>query len=53
MSDEEIKQHLIDHQFQISASDGILDIFKGVKQGIPLASADGRNGEIINKTENI
>ena len=25
----------------------------GVKQGIPLASADGRNGEIINKTENI
>ena len=27
MSDEEIKQYLIDHQFQISASDGILDIF--------------------------
>ena len=27
MTDEEIKQYLIDHQFQISASDGILDIF--------------------------
>ena len=27
MSDEEIKQYLIDRQFQISASDGILDIF--------------------------
>ena len=27
MSDEEIKQYLIDHQFQIPASDGILDIF--------------------------
>ena len=23
------------------------------RQGIPLALADGRNGEIINKTENI
>ena len=27
MTDEEIKQYLIDHQFQISASNGILDIF--------------------------
>ena len=27
MTDEEIKQYIIDHQFQISASDGILDIF--------------------------
>ena len=27
MSDEEIKQYLINRQFQISASDGILDIF--------------------------
>ena len=27
MTDEEIKQYLIDHQFQISAQDGILDIF--------------------------
>ena len=26
MTDEEIKQYLIDHQFQISASDGILDL---------------------------
>ena len=28
-------------------------MFKGIKQGIPLASVDVRNGEIINKTENI
>ena len=27
MTDEGIKQYLIDHQFQISASNGILDIF--------------------------
>ena len=27
MTDEEIKQYLIDHHFQISASDDILDIF--------------------------
>ena len=27
MTDEEIKQYLIDYQFQISASNGILDIF--------------------------
>ena len=27
MTDEEIKQYLIDHQFQISASNGILNIF--------------------------
>ena len=27
MTDEEIKQYLIDHQFKISASNGILDIF--------------------------
>ena len=26
MSDEEIERYLSDHQFQISASDGILDI---------------------------
>lgn len=26
MSDEEIERYLVDHQFQISASDGILDI---------------------------
>ena len=27
MSDEEIKQYLLSHNFQIPASDGILDIF--------------------------
>ena len=27
MSDEEIKQYLIDHSYQVPAQDGILDIF--------------------------
>ena len=27
MSDEEIKQYLIDHYYQVPAQDGILDIF--------------------------
>lgn len=48
-----IKYNSFENSFEIWDGENNCWKFKGVKQGIPLASADGRNGEIINKTENI